>query len=66
VTVPERSAVAIPRIENVYNVERYPFSIVLAMVFGLTPGLLISRLSQTIESSKQALQSSELSTKGPV
>ena len=60
----DRPITAIPRVENVYNVDRYPFSIVLAMVFGLTPGLLISKLSQTIETSKRALRSSELSTKG--
>jgi hypothetical protein len=48
----------------VYNVDRFPFSIILAMFFGLTPGLLISRLSQGIEGYKQDLRSSELSTKG--
>lgn len=62
-TAVDRSVGAMPRLENVYNVDRYPFSIIVAMVFGLAPGMLISRLSQAVEISKQALRSSELSSK---
>jgi hypothetical protein len=58
-----RTVMAIPALIDIYNVERYPFSIILAMIFGLTPGLLVSRLSQGIEGYKQDLRTSELSAK---
>ncbi|HLZ10428.1 MAG TPA: hypothetical protein VKT80_17705 [Chloroflexota bacterium] len=59
----DRGSGGLPRPIDVYNIDRYPFGIVLALIFGLTPGLLISRLSQGIENYKQDLRSSELSTK---
>jgi hypothetical protein len=59
----DRNTSSLPRPIDVYNIDRYPFGIILALIFGLTPGLLISRLSQGIENYKQDLRSSELSTK---
>jgi hypothetical protein len=57
------SARRVPSLGEVYSFEGYPFSIILAMIFGVTPGLLVSRLSQGIERYKTDLQSSEPSTR---
>jgi len=53
-----------PPIE-VYDLNRYPFDIVLAAIFGLTPGLLISRLSQSTNQAKRDLHSSEAGSQAP-
>jgi len=53
-----------PPIE-VYDLNRYPFDIVLAAIFGLTPGLLISRLSQSTDQAKKDLHSSEAGSQAP-
>ncbi len=59
-------AVPLPQLRpltDIYNVDTNPFGIVLAMIFGLTPGLLVSRLAQGIEQYKIDLHSSEPAAK---
>ncbi len=58
VSLPSRS---VPLIE-VFDMAAYPFEVVIAMLFGLTPGLLISRLQQQTESYKADLKSTESAT----
>lgn len=50
-----------PSLSDVFSLQRYPFGIVMAAIFGLTPTLLISRLSQPVEKYKSDLKSTEAS-----
>jgi hypothetical protein len=51
--------VNIPPLIKVYSITGFPYCILLAAIFGLTPGLLISRLSQGVEQYTHDLRSSE-------
>lgn len=44
---------------DVFNLDEHPFSIVLAAIFGLTPGLFLDRLKRASEQPKAELQSTE-------
>ena len=52
-------ATVLPTLDQVFNLQRYPFGFIVAAVFGLTPSLLISRLAQPIEQYKRDLRSTE-------
>jgi hypothetical protein len=47
------------RPDAIFSLDRYPFGLVVAAVFGLTPGLLIRRLKSEGEIYKDDLQRSE-------
>ncbi|MFN2520687.1 MAG: hypothetical protein ABR525_06560 [Candidatus Limnocylindria bacterium] len=44
---------------DIFDVARYPIGLLIAAVFGLTPGLLVSQLQQQADRYKQDLQRSE-------
>ena len=52
-------AIALPPLADIFNVPQYPIGLVIAAVFGLTPGLLVSQLQRQAERYKQDLQRSE-------
>jgi hypothetical protein len=56
VTTVDRS---LPAIESLYDIEQNRASVVFAALFGLAPGLLVSRLSEGIEQYKKDLRTSE-------
>jgi hypothetical protein len=58
---PPASMVSTLRLSNVFDIEQHPLDLVVAAVFGLTPGLLFSRLQQQTEDLKADLRASELS-----
>jgi len=64
IATPSTSPSATPPLDKVpppievYDLNRYPFDIVLTAIFGLTPGLLISRLSQSTDQARRDLHSS--------
>lgn len=53
------ASAARPMLEQVFDLGGYPSSLLVAAVFGLTPSLLIGRLSQPIEQYKKDLKSTE-------
>lgn len=58
---PETTSVTqtLPSVENLYDIRYNPASIAFAALFGLTPGLLISRLSEGVDKYRQDLVRSE-------
>jgi hypothetical protein len=54
-----RAAVDIPPLLDLFNIDRRPFGLVLAAIFGLSPAALISRLQQESEQYKTGLKSSQ-------
>ena len=44
-----------PTLEDVFSLADYPFGIVIAAIFGLTPGLLLARLRQQTDEYKEEL-----------
>jgi hypothetical protein len=51
--------VSLPAVEDLYDIRNNPASIAFAALFGLTPGLLISRLSEGVDKYRQDLVRSE-------
>jgi hypothetical protein len=49
-------------LENAFNLMSFPFGLVLALIFGLSPGLLLDRLHQSAEDYKQELMASRATT----
>ena len=49
---------------DVFDVQQYPFEVVLAAVFALTPGLLITRLQRQTDKYKAELTSTQASQQG--
>lgn len=47
---------------NPFDLAKYPFAVIAAAVFGLTPGLLISRLKEVGEKLNTDLQSTDTAT----
>ncbi len=61
-----QTAQQIPTPDAIYDLGKYPFGLIVAAVFGLTPGLLLSGLQQQVNKYKDALTSTEVPTrKGP-
>jgi hypothetical protein len=58
---PPASMVGALRLSSIFDIEQHPLDLVVAAVFGLTPGLLFSRLQQQTEDLKADLRASELS-----
>ncbi len=56
--VPRAAASASQRLDDIFSLDRYPAALLLAAVFGLTPGLLINRLSQQAATYKSEIKSS--------
>jgi hypothetical protein len=56
---PEARADKVPSLSEIFDLDRNPITLVIAAVFGLTPALLISRLSAQSERYKAELKSSE-------
>jgi hypothetical protein len=60
---------AVPSLKDIFDLDRYPIALLVAAVFGLTPGLLFDRLLQQAERYKTNLTSSqatgEVSQKAP-
>lgn len=52
----------IPTPGEIYDLAAYPFGLIIAAVFGLTPRLLLSGLQQQVDKYKQALTSTEAPT----
>jgi hypothetical protein len=63
---PARSSVerSVP-LRNIFDLGAYPFGLIIAAIFGLTPGLLIDRLRWQTEQYKLDLQSTEASERSP-
>lgn len=55
----DSAPLSLPHPQDVFNLQQYPFGLVIAAIFGLTPGLLISRLKKESDSYKVDLQMSE-------
>jgi hypothetical protein len=53
---------SLPAIESLYDIQQNRASVVFAALFGLAPGLLVSRLSEGIEQYKKDLRASETVT----
>jgi hypothetical protein len=53
------TTVELPSVESLYDIARNPTSIAFAMLFGLAPGLLITRLSEGVDKYRQDLIRSE-------
>jgi hypothetical protein len=51
-------------LDAIFNVVRFPFNIVVAAVFGLTPGLFLAGLQQQSDRLKADLKSSQASSRG--
>jgi hypothetical protein len=49
------TAEGLPPLREIFSLRGYPFGLVIAAIFGLTPGLLLDRLSQQTESYKKEL-----------
>jgi hypothetical protein len=49
----------LPRVQDLYDIQNNQASIVFAALFGLAPGLLVTRLSQGVEQYKKDLTSSD-------
>lgn len=61
-----QTAQRIPTPNEIYDLRMYPFGLIVAAVFGLSPGLLLSGLQQQVNKYKDALTSTEVPTrKGP-
>lgn len=56
---PEATSDKIPSLSEIFDLGKNPITLVIAAVFGLTPALLISRLSAQAEQYKAQLKSSE-------
>jgi hypothetical protein len=65
VASPSAPAVQLPgktvSLGDVFDVQRYPFEVVLAAIFALTPGLLITRLQRQTDKFKADLNSTQAS-----
>jgi hypothetical protein len=44
-------------LSSIFNIQTYPFSIIIAAIFGITPGLLVDQLKQQTEQYKRDLRS---------
>jgi hypothetical protein len=53
------SGLSVPALTTIFNLDTRPFGLVIAAVFGLSPGVLISRLQQEAERFKSDLKSSQ-------
>lgn len=53
----------LPALETVFNLDKNPFGLVLAAVFGLTPDLLINRLQGEADKYKADLESTSVQTR---
>jgi hypothetical protein len=49
------TAEGLPPLQDIFSLTEYPFGLVIAAIFGLTPGLLLDRLSQQTEVYKKEL-----------
>jgi len=58
-SAPARSSTAIPSLDEIFDLVHNPQFLVLAAVFGLTPGLLLGRLQQLGDQYKANLSSTE-------
>jgi hypothetical protein len=58
------AAAASQSLVDIYNVGRFPFSLVVAATFGLTPGLFLAGLQQQSDRLKADLKSSQASSRG--
>lgn len=58
---PNLGVVKTADLKEVFDVETYPFEVVLAAIFALTPGLLINRLQRQTEKLKADLASTQAS-----
>jgi hypothetical protein len=45
----------LPTLAEIFSLQKYPFGLVISAIFGLTPGLLLDRLSQQTEDYKSEL-----------
>jgi hypothetical protein len=51
----------VPELGKIFNLDTYRFGLVLAAIFGWTPGLLVDRVTKVTEGYKEALKDSEAS-----
>lgn len=57
--LPAPNGKEVVRLEDIFNLTTYPFALVLAGIFGLTPELVVSRLQQVTDQYKKDLGSTQ-------